>query len=364
MTLRLRPDRILIGEVRGPEALALLKAWNTGHPGGLATLHANSAADALRRLEDLIGERRAIDGSTNQPYGLCEFGHQGLMLDEELGNGEIYYNRARMYHAGQGRMMQRDPIGYVDGMSLYQYVRSNPISLTDPSGLKLIRTEPPQRLTIPFSKGEMTGMMFRSLHCCPSGTKNAGQMRWVTEINVSGSYEDKIEKTLADLPNVMGMVGKGLELTDILKAATGIKWTIAGTLSGRYDGCVEKILKSAGSIVPQASVYGQIHYKGKLPFYDGGGPNDLPPDFIGAVGTGNMEMKDVDLYAEAKGGISATGTVRRDGNKLSLFGGASVNGAIEIRAVINGVTSPIPPAAIEYIILKDQEWATYTFPND
>ena len=55
-TLRQRPDRILIGEVRGGEALALLKSWNTGHPGGLATIHANSAAGALTRLEHLIGE--------------------------------------------------------------------------------------------------------------------------------------------------------------------------------------------------------------------------------------------------------------------------------------------------------------------
>lgn len=58
-TLRLRPDRIIIGEVRGPEALDLLKAWNTGHPGGIATLHANSAVDGLHRLEQLIGERAA-----------------------------------------------------------------------------------------------------------------------------------------------------------------------------------------------------------------------------------------------------------------------------------------------------------------
>ena len=58
MTLRLRPDRIIIGEVRGPEALAMLKAWNTGHPGGVATIHANSAADALRRIEDLVGKHR------------------------------------------------------------------------------------------------------------------------------------------------------------------------------------------------------------------------------------------------------------------------------------------------------------------
>ncbi|MEI9850161.1 MAG: P-type conjugative transfer ATPase TrbB [Sphingomonas sp.] len=55
-TLRLRPDRIIIGEVRGPEALDMLKAWNTGHPGGIATVHANSAVAALHRLEQLIQE--------------------------------------------------------------------------------------------------------------------------------------------------------------------------------------------------------------------------------------------------------------------------------------------------------------------
>ena len=54
--LRLRPDRIIIGEVRGAEALDLLKAWNTGHPGGVTTLHANSADAALVRLEQLCGE--------------------------------------------------------------------------------------------------------------------------------------------------------------------------------------------------------------------------------------------------------------------------------------------------------------------
>ncbi len=55
-TLRLRPDRIVVGEVRGAEALALLKAWNTGHPGGVGTVHANDAQAALIRLEQLIQE--------------------------------------------------------------------------------------------------------------------------------------------------------------------------------------------------------------------------------------------------------------------------------------------------------------------
>ena len=52
--LRFRPDRIVVGEVRGAEALDLLDTWNTGHPGGVATVHANSAVLGLERLEGLI----------------------------------------------------------------------------------------------------------------------------------------------------------------------------------------------------------------------------------------------------------------------------------------------------------------------
>jgi P-type conjugative transfer ATPase TrbB len=59
-TMRLRPDRIIVGEVRGGEALALLKAWNTGHPGGVCTVHANTHVNAARagltRIEQLIQE--------------------------------------------------------------------------------------------------------------------------------------------------------------------------------------------------------------------------------------------------------------------------------------------------------------------
>ena len=55
-SLRLRPDRIPVGEVRGSEALDLLKAWGTGHPGGIGTIHAGSAIGALRRMEQLIQE--------------------------------------------------------------------------------------------------------------------------------------------------------------------------------------------------------------------------------------------------------------------------------------------------------------------
>ncbi|WP_238123125.1 MULTISPECIES: P-type conjugative transfer ATPase TrbB [unclassified Xanthobacter] len=68
-SLRLRPDRIPVGEVRGAEALDLLKAWSTGHPGGIGTIHANTAHGTLHRLEQLVQEAvvtvpRALIGDT------------------------------------------------------------------------------------------------------------------------------------------------------------------------------------------------------------------------------------------------------------------------------------------------------------
>lgn len=59
--LRMRPDRIILGETRGPEALDLLKSWNTGHPGGICTLHSNSALSALSRFEQLTLEAQDIN---------------------------------------------------------------------------------------------------------------------------------------------------------------------------------------------------------------------------------------------------------------------------------------------------------------
>ena len=69
-TMRLRPDRIIVGEVRGAEALALLKAWNTGHPGGCATLHANSPLGALTRLHHLTAE--GVASSSHIPELIAE----------------------------------------------------------------------------------------------------------------------------------------------------------------------------------------------------------------------------------------------------------------------------------------------------
>jgi P-type conjugative transfer ATPase TrbB len=54
LILRMRPDRIFVGETRGPEALDMLDAWNTGHEGGAASLHANNTLSALTRLRSLI----------------------------------------------------------------------------------------------------------------------------------------------------------------------------------------------------------------------------------------------------------------------------------------------------------------------
>lgn len=86
-TMRLRPDRIVVGEVRGKEALDLLKAWFTGHPGGCATLHANSASRALLRLEQLIQEAgvppsRELIGEAVNVVAYIEKTPQGRRLRE------------------------------------------------------------------------------------------------------------------------------------------------------------------------------------------------------------------------------------------------------------------------------------------
>ncbi len=66
--LRMCPDRILVGEVRGPEALDLLDAWNTGHEGGAATLHANDEHSALTRLKSLISRNESAPDAIEPPY--------------------------------------------------------------------------------------------------------------------------------------------------------------------------------------------------------------------------------------------------------------------------------------------------------
>lgn len=101
--LRLRPDRIIIGEVRGPEALDLIKAWGTGHPGGVGTLHAGSALGALLRLEQLIQEvvvtvpRGLIAETIDVIAVLAGRGRQRRLIDlvrlEGLGPGGHYQLR-------------------------------------------------------------------------------------------------------------------------------------------------------------------------------------------------------------------------------------------------------------------------------
>ncbi len=64
VAMRMKPKRIVVGEVRGPEAHALMKAWNTGHPGGAATVHANDAMGGLYRVESLLSETVAAPQQT------------------------------------------------------------------------------------------------------------------------------------------------------------------------------------------------------------------------------------------------------------------------------------------------------------
>jgi type IV secretion system protein VirB11 len=78
-SMRLKPTRIVVGEVRGAEAHTLLKAWNTGHPGGAATVHANDAISGLIRLESLVAEAT----SAPQQSLIAEAVDLVIFVDEE-----------------------------------------------------------------------------------------------------------------------------------------------------------------------------------------------------------------------------------------------------------------------------------------
>ena len=86
-TMRLRPDRIIVGEVRDGAALTLIKAWNTGHPGGVTTIHADNAVSALCRLEQLTAEvsqqpmREVIGEAVDLVVSIERAGHGRLVRD-------------------------------------------------------------------------------------------------------------------------------------------------------------------------------------------------------------------------------------------------------------------------------------------
>lgn len=105
--MRLKPDRIVVGEVRGAEAHTMLKAWNTGHPGGAATVHANDAVSGLRRLESLVAE------ATSAP--------QQALISEAV-DVVIFIDAEKSSKAGRKVREIIVVLGYEDGKYLFEHV--------------------------------------------------------------------------------------------------------------------------------------------------------------------------------------------------------------------------------------------------
>lgn len=80
-TLRMRPDRVVVGEIRGAEVLALLNAWNTGHPGGVTTIHADDALDGLARMEQMMQQA----GVPPDPRLIARACHVLVWIDKDAG---------------------------------------------------------------------------------------------------------------------------------------------------------------------------------------------------------------------------------------------------------------------------------------
>lgn len=106
-TLRLRPDRIVVGEVRGGEALEMLKAWNTGHPGGLGTVHSDGPVQAMQRIKDLAAEASTVSNQTVvDAIGLVVF----IRRDEHHPAGRVIESVAEPGLNREGRFEVR-PVG-------------------------------------------------------------------------------------------------------------------------------------------------------------------------------------------------------------------------------------------------------------
>jgi len=115
-TMRLRPDRIVVGEVRGGEALTLLKSWNTGHPGGIATIHANSAEGGVVRLSQLIYE--AAEARNLSETTVAETIRQAVNL--------VMFIERSASPAGRSLSQIMEISDYVDGRFLMRPVQIGP----------------------------------------------------------------------------------------------------------------------------------------------------------------------------------------------------------------------------------------------
>ena len=134
-SLRMRPDRIVVGEVRGEEALDMLQAMNTGHDGSLSTGHANSAKDMLTRIETMVLQ-----------------GASGLPLDavrRQIGSAlDIIVHLSRMRDHSRKVVEITEVLGYENGEillnSLYKFEEDEKSTLEHVSG-KLARTQNPMK---------------------------------------------------------------------------------------------------------------------------------------------------------------------------------------------------------------------------
>ena len=134
-SLRMRPERIVVGEVRGGEALDMLQAMNTGHDGSLSTGHANSTEDMLSRLETMV-----LQGSAGLPLEA---------IRQQIASAvDIIIHLSRLRDKSRKTMEITEIVGYENGKiilnPLYQFIEDENSTLTKVSG-KLTRTDNPMK---------------------------------------------------------------------------------------------------------------------------------------------------------------------------------------------------------------------------
>ncbi|RKL21520.1 hypothetical protein BFJ72_g14831 [Fusarium proliferatum] len=196
-SMRLRPDRVVVGEVRGAEALDLIKVWGTGHPGGIATIHAGSALGALLRMEQLI-----LEVAVNPPRALIA----------EAVNVVIHI-------AGRGRKRRIESIARVVGFDGVGYqladAMDTPTAMTHAHAFR-VSVNPPSHLSILarlrcLGRPAGQGLLLAALLLFLAGTAQAAgsSMPWEGPLQ---SILESIQGPVARIVAVIIIIATGLAL--------------------------------------------------------------------------------------------------------------------------------------------------------
>jgi len=227
-------------------------------PYGERTVYGRSGSDDTITSAPLYESQRVLDSSLQpQAYSLCDLGHQGLFLDKEF---SAYDNRYRVLSPPLARFLQRDPIGYADGMGLYEYCRGSPVRFLDAGGTYCGDCQPPA------SQRDNAYDIRASGAVVTPGTSTPSDQDW-EDAKTGISIIKGAAAVRAIASSAAGTAARGgSAVTGAMKGAASVV-AKGGMSSGLTDACYEGVDKIAdtatetGTAAGGVSMYVKVSYK-------------------------------------------------------------------------------------------------------